>query len=230
VALTHKYIATAHHNLGEEETALEGYRRSEAIERDLVAADPTNALYKRDLSHSYGGIGESLFVLGRIEEGAESYRKAILLRQELADSDPTNAAIRNALARGYLGLGYQHAQRGDPRAALESLGQAARILEALTTSDPENADKVLSLAECFAQAGVAHKRIAEGVPPGLRAAAPEWQRARENLLKARDMLGVLEKKGKLTPSGKEELALVNGYLGPVSAALDPRSRKGLAPK
>jgi hypothetical protein len=81
------------------------------------------ALYKKDLSHSYGGIGESLFALGRVVDGAESYHKAIAIRKEHADADPKNLGIRLVLPRGYFQLGSTPIS-ATPVPALESLGWA----------------------------------------------------------------------------------------------------------
>ena len=226
VALTYKYIASDRFSLGEKEIALDGYTKSEAIERELVAADPTNALYKRDLSHSYAGVGQALFALGRIAEGAESFRNAIAIRQELADADPKNAEIRRALAWGYLQLGRQHVDFGDPHAALESLDRAIPISGALLASDPGNAIKIADLVECYSTMGLAHERIAKEARQGSDAATSEWRRARESYLKARDVLKDLESQGKLLPRIRNDVDNVDGGLRRASTALEAKRAPG----
>jgi tetratricopeptide (TPR) repeat protein len=193
---------------------------------ELVAADPTNALYKRDLSHSYGGLGEALFALGRVAEGAESYRKAIAIRSDLVDADPKNAEIRMALARGYLMLGRQHALFGDPRAALESIGAAIPIFAALVALDSGNANKIVSLAYCNAAMGIAHEKIANRAKQGSGAAASEWRRAQASYLKAREIFGDLARQGKRLPQMNEDLDEVEKGLQRAIAALNPKRTPG----
>jgi hypothetical protein len=67
--------------------------------------------------------------------------------------------------------------------------------------------------------GTAHERIAKDSPPGSDAAVSEFRRAQESYLKARDVLGGLERQGKLTPQMKSDLQEVNRHLEQVSAEL-----------
>jgi tetratricopeptide (TPR) repeat protein len=157
IALCSKNIASIQSAIHHQDEALAGYRKSLAIESELLAVDPMNAVYKRDISHSYGGIGEALFRLGQVAAGAESYEKAIAIRKELSDADPKNAGIREALARGHLNLGSQHAYYGDPHAALRSLERARlTALESILEFRPEGSDRRMQ-----SDFGVAHERIAE---------------------------------------------------------------------
>jgi non-specific serine/threonine protein kinase/serine/threonine-protein kinase len=160
VALCHKYIASSYalpqSPLYDPAAALVGYRKSLAIEQVLLAEDPTNALFKRDLSHSFGGCGEALFRLGRAEEGRIAYARAIALREELAAADPKNMGIRQALARAHINLAENLAASGNPREALASLRRAEPMLDDLTSKDPLNAmlaSEHATLAKYFGYAG-----------------------------------------------------------------------------
>jgi tetratricopeptide (TPR) repeat protein len=143
VALCNKYIASGlavkYGLLFDPAAALAGYQRSLAIEQSLLAEDPTNALFKRDLSHSWGGCGESLFALGRADEGAAAYARAIALRTELAAADPKDMGIREAVARAHVNLGANLTKSGRTAEALVSLQQARPILDDLAARDPSNA-------------------------------------------------------------------------------------------
>jgi tetratricopeptide (TPR) repeat protein len=143
VALCNKYIASSYalpqNPIYDPATALAGYETSLAIEQALLAEDPTNALFKRDLSHSFGGCGEALFRLGRPAEGSAAYAKAIALRSELVAADPKNMGIRQALARAHLNLAENLTASGNSGEALASLRQAQPMLDDLTAKDPSNA-------------------------------------------------------------------------------------------
>ncbi len=143
VALCNKYIASALALRGgrsfDPGVALAGYQRSLAIEQELLAEDPTNALFKRDLSHSWGGCGESLFALGRPEEGAAAYARAIALRMELAAADPKDMGIREAIARAYINLAANLSIAGRSREAVATLTRAQPIVDELVARDASNA-------------------------------------------------------------------------------------------
>ena len=191
VALCSKYLASGVAGKGTQSydpgEALAGYQKSLAIEQDLLAEDPTNALFKRDLSHSLGGCGEALFGLGRPAEGVAAYERAIAIRGELAAADPKDMGIREALARAYSNLGYNLAASGNPRDALARFRKAQPIYDDLLVKDPSNAHVASSRAlleknvgdaqealgdvsearEAFDRAVTAYERLkAEGRLPG----------------------------------------------------------------
>ena len=143
VALCNKYIASSHalpqSPMYDPAAALAGYEKSLAIEQALLAEDPTNALFKRDLSHSLGGCGEALFRLGRPTEGAAAYARAIALRTELVVADPKNMGIRQALARAHVNLAENLTASGNPGEALASLRRAQPMIDDLAAKDPSNA-------------------------------------------------------------------------------------------
>lgn len=157
VALCSKYIASALMDVGRPASdtagALEGYRRSLEIEESLLAEDPTNALYKRDLSHSLAGRGQVLFHVGRNADATEDYRRAIALRRELVAADPKDAGVRFGLARAYTKLGYYQVRAGDTQAALATLGEGLPLYAALQAADPTNAPLASEAAQTLKTVG-----------------------------------------------------------------------------
>ena len=157
VALCNKYIASA---LIEDlrltkdyESALDGYRRSLEIEDVLVVEDPTNALFKRDLSHSLAGRGQVLFYAGRNAEATDDYRRAIALRKELVAADPKDAGARFSLARAYTKLGRYQVGAGDTQAALATLGEGLPLYAELQAADPTNAPLAGDAAQTLKSVG-----------------------------------------------------------------------------
>jgi non-specific serine/threonine protein kinase/serine/threonine-protein kinase len=168
VALCHKYIASSYalpqSALYDPAAALAGYQNSLSIEQALLAEDPTNALFKRDLSHSWGGCGEALFRLDRAEEGMAAYEKAIALRSELSLADPRNAGIRQALARAHMNLAENLTSSGRPADALVALRRAEPMLDELAAKDASNAmlaSEHATLAKYFGQAYAALGNVRE---------------------------------------------------------------------
>jgi eukaryotic-like serine/threonine-protein kinase len=168
IALCHKYIASSfalpQSPAFDPAVALAGYEKSLTIEQALLAEDPTNALLKRDLSHSFGGCGESLFRLGRVAEGAAAYGKAIALRVELTAADPKNMGIRQALARAHMNLAENLTASGNPLDALVSLRRAQPMLDDVAAKDPSNAmlaSEHATLARYFGEAHAANGNVRE---------------------------------------------------------------------
>ncbi len=194
VALCNKYIASA---LIEDvrltkdyESALDGYRRSLEIEDALVVEDPTNALYKRDLSHSLAGRGQVFYRVGRSAEGLADYDRAIALRKELVAADPKSAGTRYALARAYQGLGQGQVASGDARAALTTLKEGLLIFTDLRAADPSNAAIASDAALTKKFVGDAH------------AARKECGEALRWYERARDDFSSLEASGRLSPGNR----------------------------
>jgi tetratricopeptide (TPR) repeat protein len=183
VALCNKYLASSVAEkaspLYDPREALVGYQKSLAIEQDLLAEDPTNALFKRDLSHSLGGCGEALFGLGRPAEGVAAYERAIAIRGELAAADPKDMGIREALARAYANLGYNLAASGSPRDALARFRKAQPIYDDLLAKDPSNAHVASSRA--LLEKNVGEAQAALGDVNEARAAFDRAVKAYERL-------------------------------------------------
>ena len=61
---------------GKLEEALRAYRDGLAIGERVAAVDPANARWRRDLSVSYGGVGDVLVARGKLDEALKAYRAA----------------------------------------------------------------------------------------------------------------------------------------------------------
>ena len=194
VALCNKYIASALVDQRRVEkdpaAAVEGYRRSLEIEESLVAEDPTNALYKKDLSHSLAGRGQALFKLARRSEATQDYERAITLRKELVAADPKNAGARVALANAYRSLGSEQLVAGDPRAALPNLQRSLPIFAEVRATDAANTRLAIDEAEALKYVGRAH------------AALKDCREAVRWFAKARDIFTGLEAAGRLPPGDR----------------------------
>ena len=73
---------------GKLEEALKAYRNGRAIAERLAAADRSNTQCHRDLSVSYGKVGDVLKALGKLEEALKAYRDSLAIAERLAAAGP----------------------------------------------------------------------------------------------------------------------------------------------
>src|SRR5262249_54439605 len=73
---------------GDVARALAAAERSRVIMTELVAANPDNAKWQRDLSISHDRLGEVLLLAGRREEALAAHRQSFAIRERLTRADP----------------------------------------------------------------------------------------------------------------------------------------------
>jgi tetratricopeptide (TPR) repeat protein len=72
------------------DAALKAYSESLAIRERLAAADRDNTKWQRDLSISYGRVGNVLLAQGKLDEALKAYRDDLAIAERLAAIDPGN--------------------------------------------------------------------------------------------------------------------------------------------
>lgn len=85
--------------------ALAAYRKGLAIAAALVARDPANTEWQRDLSVSYNKIGDVLTAQGDARAALAAYREGLSIREALAARDPANSRWQLDLAVSCAKLG-----------------------------------------------------------------------------------------------------------------------------
>jgi tetratricopeptide (TPR) repeat protein len=108
-------------NLGNQDGALDSYRKAFAIRERLSANSANDTQARFDLARSYESIGDILWAKGESADSQTSYRKALEIYENLSktktSSDPTS------LQRLYNRIGQTQEQSGDD-AALENYQSA----------------------------------------------------------------------------------------------------------
>jgi hypothetical protein len=105
------------------------------VSEKLVAADPRNTEWQRDLSISYERLGAVLLKTGRRPEALDAFRKTLAIRERLAAADPGNALWQTDLVIAL----FQLARLGDnPRA---NLTRALEITQRLDRERKLGADQ-----------------------------------------------------------------------------------------
>jgi serine/threonine protein kinase len=123
-------------HLGDLAGALQSHRKAATLREALVAADPANLDYLRDLLDSYWFIATLLGAQGDLPRELEMLRQQLPARQQLAAAEKTDFVDRYNLAGTYAYIGNLLMQMGDVRGALDNQQKALRIREDLSASDP----------------------------------------------------------------------------------------------
>ena len=102
------------------------YRADLAIAESLARSDASNAGWQRDLSVSYGKVGDVEVAQGQLAQALESYRAEFAINDRLAKSDPSNAGWQRELSVAYQNIGNVEVAQGDLAQALEVLSSGPR--------------------------------------------------------------------------------------------------------
>tara|TARA_R110002096_G_scaffold13623_8_gene48029 strand:- start:557 stop:2707 length:2151 start_codon:yes stop_codon:yes gene_type:complete len=125
--------------VGDTETALENYQKVHELARELVAEEPDEPTWKRNLNSSYERLGDVKLKLGQTEAALGHYEAALKVAEELVQLDPENAEYCRDLSVSYKKLGDVKLKLGQTEAALDHYEADLKIMEELVRLDPENA-------------------------------------------------------------------------------------------
>jgi non-specific serine/threonine protein kinase/serine/threonine-protein kinase len=220
-------------NLGNTAGARASHAKALAMREALVAAEPKNLEFRRDLSSSYYKIGEGLFSTGNPKGAAEMLGKAVLIDQALATEEPSSRKARDRLAGNYSLFGYMLGASGDAQGGLENSRKGLALLNDLAASAPADAKIQSRLSIAYMHLGDILTGVASDDPGAVEAyrkaltierplvaAEPRNTHFRHNLMVGLTMLGDVQMKmGEPVPAlagFREALAA----LAPLSAA-DP---------
>ena len=134
--------------------ALASYRASLEIAEKLVAQDPSNTQWQRDLSVGHTRIGDVLLAQGDLAGALTSYRADLGIAEKLAAQDPSNTQWQRDLTVSHTKIGDVHVSQGDSAGALASYRAGQKVREELAAQDPSNAEWQRDLS-------VSHNRIGD---------------------------------------------------------------------
>ncbi|HYK20033.1 MAG TPA: protein kinase, partial [Pyrinomonadaceae bacterium] len=155
-----QYTPTVAH-LGDLSGALESHRKAAALREALVAAEPNNPNYRRDLLDSYWFIATLLGAQGDIPRELEMIRQQLPARRELAAAEKTDFVDRYNLAGTYSYIGSLLMIMGDGNGALANQREGLKIREELAALDPNHARADRALTISYEFLGVATDRAGD---------------------------------------------------------------------
>ena len=156
-------------HLGDLNGALQSHRKAAALRESLVAAEPNNRDYRRELLDSYWFIATLTGKQGDLTRELEIVRQQLPARQELAASEKTDFLDRYNLAGLHVYIGSSLMTMGDAQGALENQKEALKIREALAAIDPNSTRSRRALSISCEYLGLATDLL------GDTKGALEWQ-------------------------------------------------------
>ena len=142
-------------HLGDLPGALQSHRKAAALREALVASDPSNRDFQRELLDSYWFIATLLGAQGDITRELQMIREQLAMRRQLAAAEKTDFLDRYNLAATYVYIGSLLMQMGDVRAALDNQKEALKIREELAAVDPNSARAQRALTISYEYLGLA---------------------------------------------------------------------------
>ena len=149
-----QYTPTVAH-LGDLPGALESHRKAAALREALVAAEPSNRDYRRDLLDSYWYIASLVGAQGDMSQELQILRDQLTARRELAVTEQSGFLDRYNLAATYTAMGNILMQMGDSQRALDNQREALRQREEIAALDPDTARSRRALTISYEYVGLA---------------------------------------------------------------------------
>ena len=148
-------------HLGDLTGALESHRKAAALREALVAADPTNSDYRRELLDSYWFIATLLGRHGDMAQELNIIRGQLPDRERLAAAEQHTFIDRYNLAATYVYIGILLMEMGDVSGALDNQQKALQIREQLSAVDPDRARSNRALTISYEYLGLAKDRASD---------------------------------------------------------------------
>lgn len=148
------FIGISQSNLGENQEALENYRKAQPIIETLIAKDLTNAEFRYEEVFLEQETAVALEQTGDISRAIQTYRQAIRISEELRAANPTRI-IENydSLKSGYKEVSELLEKQGDIRGAIENRRKELEIIEKYLDISPGKAKLRREQANVEAQLG-----------------------------------------------------------------------------
>lgn len=148
-------------HLGDLAGALESHRKAATLREALVAADPGNADYRRELLDSYWFIATLVGRQGDTAQELEILRRQLPEREQLAAAEKNAFIDRYNRAATYVYIGGLLMHIGDANGAVENQQKALQIKEELAALDPDQARSSRALTISYEYLGLAYDRAGD---------------------------------------------------------------------
>jgi non-specific serine/threonine protein kinase/serine/threonine-protein kinase len=149
-----QYTPTVAH-LGDLQGALTSHEKAAALREALVAYDPANRDFRRELADSYWYIATLRGAQGDTTRELAMLREQLPVRKQLAETETADFLDRYNLAGTYAYIGSLLMDADDVQGALENQREALRIRETLATFDPNKARAERALTISYEFLGLA---------------------------------------------------------------------------
>lgn len=142
----HFLVASLWQKLGRRDESLAEFEAAIAMQKELVATKPDDAMRRWALVRSLSNRGVTLHELGRIKEGIAQFQEVLTKVEKLASEFPATLAYRMEQARMHHNLGVLLNEEGRRTDAEAHYRKAIAIQEILASEFPTNLAQRASLA------------------------------------------------------------------------------------
>jgi tetratricopeptide (TPR) repeat protein len=148
-------------HLGDLQGALQSHRKAAALREALVAAEPGNRDYQRELLDSYWFIATLVGAQGDLPKELEMLRQQLPARANLAAVESEDFVDRYNLAGTYAYIGNLLMETGAVQSGLDNQRKALRLREALHGVDPVKARSTRALTISYEYLGRATEQAGD---------------------------------------------------------------------
>jgi tRNA A-37 threonylcarbamoyl transferase component Bud32/tetratricopeptide (TPR) repeat protein len=141
--------------------ALESFRESLALARELSARDSSNADWQLQLAYAHFYLADALRRENDLDGAMEHLQEYRSIAQRLVARDASNKTWQLELSYAEGGVAFVQESKGNFTAARASLEHALAIKQALAAADPRSADRQQDLAVGHNRLGVVLDRMGE---------------------------------------------------------------------
>ena len=213
-------LATAYEKIGlvtfDVHQALESHRKATELNEALVAADPTNVAYQKQLSESYKNLSDVLKIAGHSAPAIDYARQSLGVMKAIAKTSPGSKEVQAELADRHLSLGLTLLDAGDFTQALQSDLQAMALQQEIVRRDPSDKEALRDLAGIYGAVSNAYEEAGDYEAAhdygdkSFAITREMWQNDPSNTRSRRDLWAALFRNGRhLALTGETQDALRN---------------------
>jgi len=153
VAVAYSHIGQTYDKLGDTERSLENYMQGLQVSKELVLADPQNALFQQGLAIAYANTASQLSKMGRDVQSMDYIEKSDQIMRALVAVAPENKQQRGTFAAIVAANGASLMKIGKLDAALEDFKEARASFESLRKTDSRDNGISVSALSCTGRMG-----------------------------------------------------------------------------
>ena len=191
--------------------ALEYFNRAVRLEEESLAADPANAVIRKDLGYTHKRIADFLANNEDRAPALSHFSQARDIFEKLAADAPGDLPLRFRVACCAAGIAGMQAGLGQVDPALQECRKAVALLRGIT-EDVTNAHHRFLRAEAYEYLGLAYGALAVVPSTSASETRQHWSAAREMFQENLNVLEDLRKRGALDPSSEKWAKLIAGQI------------------
>jgi tetratricopeptide (TPR) repeat protein len=134
------------------------YRKVLALARDLVAEDPTDVRFQKNLRRSLDDLGDVLAEEEKMNEAEVAFRESLAIGQRLVEERPQDLEAQASLTDAWDDLGALHEERGNLDQAMHAYEEGLAVTRRLTARDPGNVEWQSKHARSYHRIGGVHEK------------------------------------------------------------------------